>query len=396
MEITGLARRAASLSPTAAAPPRSGMIGFDSGHAFPGILPDLRRAAALALGEYRHETLQYSERAGLPEMREWIAAHMCRDGSPVTVDEIAVVNGAKHGIELLCRLLLDEGDTIVVTAPTYFTSIPIFRSFGARFIEVEQDEEGIDVEAIKAALDSVRRDGSRPPKFIYDIPDFHNPTGITTSRRRREALVALAARHSIPVIEDSPYREVRFEGEVLPTLRSLASGGSVISVGTFAKLVAPGLRIGWIAAPVDLIRRILLLKADGGSSPLVQRILLEFFRADGLPAHIETVRATYRDHRDAMVTSLRRHLPTVEFTIPSGGYYVWLRLPEGVDGEIIADRAASEGVSVIAGHRFFAADATYPRNRPSPRNNVRVAYSHASPTEIEEGVKRLARAFVDR
>src|SRR5688572_14066398 len=229
------ARRAAALPPLQ---PHAAHehIPFDSGHAFPGILPDLSGLAQRVLASRRAEMLQYGEREGLPEMRQWIAAYLKEEHAAVAPEEVLVVNGAKHGIDLICRLLLDEGDSIVVTSPTYFTAIPIFRSFGVQFIEVGQDAEGMQVETIAEAIAWLRKNGRAAPKLIYNSPEFHNPTGATMSRRRRESLLELAGAHGIYVVEDSPYRHLRFEGASEPTLKSLDRGGLVLHVGTFSKL----------------------------------------------------------------------------------------------------------------------------------------------------------------
>jgi 2-aminoadipate transaminase len=390
MQPVSFARRASQLPPTlpVPAPPRN--IAFDSGHAFPGVLPDLTAEAATALTSFRSETLQYAPRTGLPELRTWIAEYMRADGAAVAQDNILVTNGAKHALELVCRLLLDEGDAVVVTAPTYFSAIPILRSYAATFIEVEQDREGLDVNALAALIERRGRDGRPMPKFIYDVPDFHNPTGVTMTAERRVALLDLAARHRIAVVEDSPYRKVRFEGESVPSLKALDRHDVVIHLGTFSKLMAPGLRVGWIAAPPALIARLAMLKTDAGSCPLTQRIILEFCTAGGgrLTKHIGQVQERYRANRDRMVVAVRRELPEVSFEEPHGGYYLWLTCPDGIDGDDVASRANKAGVTVIAGSRFFAAaDVAH------PRNHIRVAFSHAAHDEIDEGVRRLASAY---
>jgi 2-aminoadipate transaminase len=384
------ARRAAGLLAAAPASEPADMISFGSGDAFPDILPDMVDAATLALTRYRTETLQYAPRAGLRELREWLAEHLQADGVAVGVERLMVINGAKHGLDLLCRLLLDDGDAVVVTAPTYFTAIPILRSFGVRFVEIGQDAEGIDVSALEERLGQLEK----PPKFIYDVPDFHNPTGITQTRRRREALLALAERHRILVIEDSPYRNIRFEGESEPSLLALDRSGLVLGLGTFSKLVAPGLRVGWVVAPPEILARLAQLKSDGGSSALNQRIILEYAKSGRLAGQIERARDTYRAHRDRMVTALRRDLPGVALTVPAGGYYVWLTLPGGLDGDTLTSRAAAAGVSIVAGSQFYAGPgAPHPSNQPSPRSHVRLAYSHAGLEQIDMGVHRFADAY---
>ncbi|HKT10053.1 MAG TPA: PLP-dependent aminotransferase family protein, partial [Gemmatimonadaceae bacterium] len=233
MPPASLARRATQLSSVMPTSNPDDKIAFDSGHAFPGVLPDLTSEAAQALSRFRAETLQYAPRPGLPELREWIAGHMRADGAAVTASNVLVTNGAKHALELVCRLTLDEGDAVVVTSPTYFSAIPIIRSFGATFIEVPQDKDGMDVDAVARVLERAAST-ARLPKFIYNVPDFHNPTGVTMPIERRRALVELAVRYGVLLVEDSPYRKVRFEGESVPSLKSLdTDGAAVIQLGTF-------------------------------------------------------------------------------------------------------------------------------------------------------------------
>ena len=383
-----LSRRAAPLSSSLPAAAPASNLAFDSGHAANAVLPDLTAESIRALTVFRAETLQYAPRPGLPELRARIVEQMAADGIAATRDQVLVTNGAKHAIDLICRVLLDEGDAIVVTRPTYFTAIPIFRSFGVRFIEVSQDREGLDVDELATVLARRDREGLAPPKFIYNVPDFHNPTGVTMSLERRKALIALATERGIHIVEDSPYRKVRFEGSSIPSLKALDPGETVFYVGTFSKLMAPGLRVGWTVASADMIARMIQLKSDGGSCPLTQRIITEFLTGGRLPAHIERVQATYRENRDAMVAALRRDLPDASFEIPEGGYYVWLTLPDDADGDAIARSAIEGGVTVLPGSKFFARS-----DIPYPRNHLRVAYSHATPDEIDDGIRRLATAY---
>ncbi|MGH7621809.1 MAG: PLP-dependent aminotransferase family protein, partial [Gemmatimonadaceae bacterium] len=230
-------------------------ISFDSGHAFPGVLPDLTGEAEDALSRFRSETLQYAPRAGLPELRQWISQYLATDGAHVAAERVLVTNGAKHAIELVCRALIDEGDSVVVTSPTYFSAIPIIRSFGAQFLEVAQDHDGLDVDALETLLEQLARERKPLPKFIYNISDFHNPTGATMPLGRRRALINLAVRHRIPIIDDSPYRSVRFEGDAVPSLKALDHQEIVVHLGTFSKLLAPGLRVGWAAGATELLAR---------------------------------------------------------------------------------------------------------------------------------------------
>lgn len=390
---TCLARRAQHLSTLLPAPHFPSEFGdeiilFDSGFAAPQLLPDLSRFAVDALTAHREEVLQYASGRGQSYLREWLANWMNEDGCALTADHILITNGAKQGIDLVCRLLLDEGDAIVVTAPTYFTAIPIFRNHGAEFIEIGQDDAGLDVDALEATLDARAADGKAAPKFIYNIPEFHNPTGATMPAARREALLALAEARGVPIVEDSPYRRVRFDGPDAPLLKALDHSGSVFHLGTFSKLVAPGLRIGWVAAEPALIARMVQLKSEGGSSPLIQRIIHEFARSDQFPEHIARVRRTYRERRDHIVAAVARELPDAIVAVPEGGYYIWLTLPEHIDGDLLATRAHDAGVHLIAGSRFFVAQSF-----AAPRNHIRLSFSYTTPEQIKEGVRRLGAVY---
>lgn len=381
-----LSRRAARLAPPAH-PNDASKLSLDSGYAFPGVFPDLTAAATRTLNEHRAESLQYGTPFGLTEMREWIAAYMRTDGVDVSHDDVLVVNGAKNGIELMCRLLVDEGDAVVVTGPTYFSAIPIFRSFGVSFVEIPQDDEGLDVATLERHLNGLSKDAA--PKFIYDVPDFHNPTGITMTRRRREALVALAASRRIPIVEDSPYRALRFAGEPEPSLKSL-DPQNVFAVGTFSKLLAPGLRIGWISGPRAMLARLARLKSDGGTCPLTQRIAVEFL-GGGFQPLLDRARNAYKEHRDVMAAALRREIPDATFKVPMGGYYIWAKFPESVDTTELVERAWDQGVSLIAGPAFYATGTS--AERDAPNRFIRLAFSRRTPNEIEEGVRLLAAAY---
>jgi 2-aminoadipate transaminase len=385
MKALRYAARAASFAPAAGGHGGPGVIMFGSGDAYPESLPDVSEFAQRAAVKYRTETLQYAPRPGLSELREWIAGDLAGEGLRVDADSILVVNGAKQGIELACKLFLDPGDAIVVTRPTYQSALAVFRSWEPEFVEVGMDRDGMLVGELADVLDARERRGQPAPKLVYDVPEFHNPTGVTLSRARREALVALAQRHGMLVLEDDPYRRIRFSGEPVPPIQALNPTGCVIGLGTFAKLVAPGLRLGWVIAHRDVVGRMAAMKADGGTCPFTQRILIEYCHAGRLEPEIRQRVMTYRAHRDVMAQAVREHLPEAGFELPQGGYYLWLRLPDAVDGDALAARAEEEGVQVLPASHFFAL--------PGPRHYVRLAYSYASPSEIVEGVRRLARAF---
>jgi 2-aminoadipate transaminase len=384
--MTGLpfARRTHGVGPSMPRPEHGGLISFEDGYAYPGGLPDLGDIAATAARAFRPETLQYAPRVGLPELREWIASYLRAEGTQVTGESVLIVNGAKQGIDLACKLFLDPGDAVVVTRPNYHSALNIFRGWDVELVEVGLDDEGLDVAELETRLHARAKGGQRTPKLLYVVPEFHNPTGVTTSRRRREAILHLAERYGILIVEDDPYRRIRFEGAAVPPLQVL-DPTRVIGLGTFSKLLAPGLRIGWVAAAPDVVRRMAALKADGGSCPLTQRMILEYCRAGRFEPHVRQMTETYARHRDAMTTALRAEVPEAIFATPSGGYYLWLRLPEVVDSDRLLDDAKRLGVDFLPGSRFYAT--------PGPKNVLRLAYSYASPDDITEGVRRLGEAL---
>ena len=379
------AARASRVPPAGAGHDKPGVIMFGSGDAYPESLPDMSEFAQRAAVKYRTETLQYAPRLGLDDLREWIAAHVAAEGIRVGPEHVLVVHGAKQGIDLACKLFLDPGDAIVVTRPTYQSALGVFHGWEAQFVEVGLDGDGMIVDELAATLDERARRGVPAPKFVYDVPEFHNPTGVTLSGPRRAALVELAARWGMVILEDDPYRRIRFAGTPVPPIQAVDPGGCVLGLGTFAKLVAPGLRVGWVISTPEIVARLGALKADGGSCPLTQRMLVEYCRAGRLEPDIRDRVRTYMAHRDVMAQAVREHLPEATFELPQGGYYLWLRLPEGVDADRLAAIAEAQGVFVLPSSQFHAT--------PGPRNFVRLAYSYASPSEIVEGVRRLGVAF---
>jgi 2-aminoadipate transaminase len=380
------ATRAARIAPSGGGHPADAIM-FGSGDGYPESLPDVAEFARIAATTYRTETMQYAPRFGLDDLREWIVGHLATEGIRLGVENVLVLHGAKQGIDLACKLFLDPGDAVVVTRPTYQSALGIFASWELEYVEVPLDADGMVVDQLADLLATRAKRGQRAPKLVYDIPEFHNPTGVTLSRARRGALLELAERYDMLVVEDDPYRRIRFEGTAVPPIQALDTRGRVIGLGTFAKLVAPGLRVGWVAASADIAGRMAALKADGGSCPLTQRILVEYARAGRVEPDIRDRIRTYAAHRDVMAHSVEKHLPTARFTLPRGGYYLWLELPAGTDTDRLAKLAEARGVFVLPASQFFAT--------PGPKNFLRLAYSYASPSQIEEGVRRLAQAVAD-
>jgi 2-aminoadipate transaminase len=378
------AARVATLSIRDEVPLRLGTVSLAAGDAFPPQLPDLTDVAVKALTTYRAEALQYGPRAGLPELRRWVANYVGADEVRVTPEQVLIVNGAKHGLDLICKLFLDPGDAVLVTSPTYQSALGIFRAYQAEFVRVGQDAEGLDLDDLEDELGRRQRTGRPAPKLLYNVFEFHNPTGVTVSAQRRQRLVELAGRYGFLVVEDDPYRCMRFEGVPVRPVQSWDEQGRVIGLGTFAKIVAPGLRVGWVTATTDVVRRMASVKSDGGSCPLTQRMIFEYCRSGYLEPHVHDLAKTYGEHRDQMLDRLAHDLPEATATRPQGGYYLWVRLAEDVNTEELLPLAARSGVRYLPGSLFYPA--------AGPVNYLRLAYSFSSPSEIAEGIARLAGA----
>ena len=361
-----------------------GAIVLNSGLAYPPLLPDVVREAMEAARDRRGESLQYGPLMGLDDLRDAIAAFAGADGVTCGRENVLVTYGAKSALDLACRVFVEPGDRIIVTRPTYMTALQIMRCHGVAFLDVGQDAEGIDTEELEARLVVLERNGERMPKLLFDVPDFHNPTGITTSAARRQRLVELAEHHGFVILEDDPYRRLRFEGEPVPPVKSFDSGGVVVALGTVSKILAPGLRVGWAIGPREVVGRMAMQKADGGSSPFAQRIVAELMRGNEMARHVDELSAEMRRHRDAMVDAFREFLPDAEVRVPQGGYFLWAALPEGTDAEAVARVALERGVEVSSGRLCYPNDV--------PGHHLRLAYSFVDVEAIREGVRRLGAA----
>ncbi|MBB6014743.1 2-aminoadipate transaminase [Aquamicrobium lusatiense] len=361
------------------------LVELSGGYAFPRCLPDISMEAGKAAAAHRTETMQYSDVLGLEELRDQIVDYVAADGIVCARDNVMVVNGAKHGLDLACRVFIEPGDAVIVTAPTYMTALSILRTHEADFWAIPQDEQGMQADVLEQRLAAAQSAGDKLPKLLFDVPDFHNPTGITTSLERRHELIRLARRFGFVIIEDDPYRRIRFEGEAVPPMKSLDESGVVIALGTASKILAPGMRIGWVIASASIIERMAAHKADGGTSPFNQRIFLELLAGNQVAHHIAAIIRQLRIHRDMMVDELRRHLPEASVHVPQGGYFLWVELPDDIDADMLAGLAIKKGVKTYSGR------LSYPLE-PS-RNALRLCYSYEEPERIRQGVEALGEAF---
>ncbi|MEM1198964.1 MAG: PLP-dependent aminotransferase family protein [Pseudomonadota bacterium] len=362
-----------------------GVTVLSSGLAYPPCLPDVVHEAANAVSEHVASSLQYGPLMGLPDLREAITAFVREDGVKIGVDNVLVTYGAKNALDLACRVYLEPGDRMIVTTPSYMTALQIMRTHGVTFVGVGQDDEGLDVAELEEKLKRLEANGERMPKLLFDIPDFHNPTGITMSLARREALIELAKRYNFIILEDDPYRRIRFEGEPIPPLKALDDAGVVIALGTVSKILAPGLRLGWAIGEPEIIRRMAMQKADGGCNPMAQRIVVDLMRSNKMQNHIDELTAEMRLHRDAMIEAFSEHLPDAKIRTPNGGYFLWAEMPDGVDAERVTELGVEHGVEVSTGRLCFAEDG--------PNNFLRMAYSFVSADKIREGISQLGAAY---
>jgi 2-aminoadipate transaminase len=339
-------------------------------------LADCARAAILNDGA---TALSYGSSAGYAPLREWIAA---RHG--VAADRVVVTNGSLQGFVFLAQLLAQNGARVLVEAPTYDRPLKILDAAGAEVVAIPQTVEGIDVDALEAVL------GNGPkPAFLYVIPTFQNPTGRTLGTKGRRRLVELAAEHELTVLEDDAYGLVRFEGDAEPTLHELAGGEHVVYSSSFSKIVAPGLRVGYLVLPDALASRVEALATATYISPalLSQATVYEFLRRGALARNLDLVRSLLRTRRDALLEALERHFATTgaRWSRPDGGYFLWLDLPEGRDSTRLLEAATDVGVTFVPGPDFF------PRGGGG-RSAARLAFSFASPAQLADAVARLASA----
>jgi 2-aminoadipate transaminase len=358
--------------------------GYAPPEAFRGA--ELADLAADILRHHADQALQYGETEGYMPLRKVIADWLTTDGVEATADEVIIVTGAKQNLYMTTRALCSPGDAIVVSAPSYMNGIRIFGLGGGKLQTVPHDADGMDVDALERLLARASRAGGRLPRLIYDIPDFHNPTGTVLANDRREKLVRLASHYGILVLEDNPYRWTRHEGDARPPLKQFDRDGVVISTGTFAKILGPGLRLGWVHAKRSLLDHIVRYKVDGGTSPLCQMLAYEFYKSPGsLETHLTRVRDALRPKRDAMLEALETHLSGLAtWSHPVGGYYIWVTMDDDFNTDVLAKEAVRAGVEFYRGSVFFAS------KRP-PRHHLRMSFSFESAPRIREGVAAIGR-----
>ncbi len=367
---------------------RPGIIELSWGHPDPALLPvaDLARAADLALRQAGQAALAYGAEQGPGQLLELLAAWLSRrENSPIKPEQLFITGGVSQGLDLLCTLLTRPGDIALVQAPVYHLALRIFADHGLKLVEVASDENGLCVEAIEPTLAQLSGQG-QAPRFLYTVPTWCNPTGVSLATDRRRALAALAERRGLLILEDDVYRELWYDAPSPLALSSLAPE-TVVRLGSFSKILAPGLRLGWLIAPPALVRRCVgcgLLDSGGGISHFAAHVVAAYLELGLLDGHIAQLRATYRSRRDALMAALARYLPTgCRWQTPGGGFFAWVQLPEGHNSAALLSAAEAAGVSYVPGSRFFVTG--------NGARYVRLAFSLLAEEQLEEGIRRLGR-----
>ena len=365
-------------------------ISFAFGLPDPGSMPRegvIDATGRTLRGEGGTWALQYGSARGQAGLLAALADKLAHDQKiTATPENLIITNGSFQAIELIAQALIDPGDTILVEAPTWSGAVMIFGRAGARIMAVPTDEQGLDLDALERALAVLRADGRRA-KFLYVMPTFHNPLGVTMPLARRQRLVAIAQANGLPLIEDDAYFDLRFSGEHLPTLYSLDGGGLVIYLSTFSKILAAGMRLGWAVASAPVADKLVLLKNDTGSNPFSQHIAETFTRSGELRVHIDSLIGVYRHKRDLLLAALEEYLPDgARWSKPEGGFFVWVTLPPGVDSRTLQRRALELGVDFLPG------TACYGDGRGT--DEIRLAFSFVAADDIRPGIEPLGRAML--
>jgi len=375
---------------------RPEIISFAGGLPASELFPTdrFRMACCKVLEEQSRHALQYGATEGYEPLREMVARHIARYGIKARTENVLITSGSQQALDLIGKLLINPGDRVLVEAPTYLGALQAFSVYGADYVSVPSDENGLCSELLEGPL----RSG---PEFMYVLPNFQNPGGTTLSEGRRHQLVLLADKYGVPIVEDDPYGQLRYEGEHLPPLVVIDrenlrrdngySIGNVIYLSTFSKTLAPGLRLGWIVAPPEVISKLVQLKqgADLHTSTFVQMVAYEVARDNFLDEHVKLIRRVYRQRRDVMLQSLQEFFPPeVSWTHPLGGLFLWVTLPAGLSAQKLFEAALRENVAFVPGDSFYAPNGSH----DDALRHMRLNFSAAPPEQIREGIRRLSVA----
>jgi 2-aminoadipate transaminase len=365
------------------------LISFAGGLPAPEVFPvkEFQEACNTVLQDHGAQALQYSTTEGYLPLREMIARHNARYSVHVTADNIMITSGSQQALDFIGRLFINRGDYVVVESPTYLGALQAWNAYGAQYISVPSDENGMIMDNLEEAL----RIG---PKFIYILPNFQNPSGSTLSLERRKRLILLADQYGVPIVEDDPYGQLRYDGDHIPSVVTLDSRyrndndgeytGNVIYLSTFSKLLSPGLRLAWVIAPPQVIRKLVMTKqaADLHTSSFNQHVAYEVAKGGFLDEHVKVIRATYKQRRDVMIEMMEEMFPDcVTWTKPLGGMFLWGVMPEHIDAAEVLKVAIERKVAFVPGASF------HPNG--GGKNTMRLNFSFSKPEDIREGITRL-------
>ncbi|WP_296645700.1 aminotransferase-like domain-containing protein [Romboutsia sp. 13368] len=362
------------------------VISFAGGLPAPELFPveEMKEISKIVLDESGTQALQYSTTEGFPPLREQIAKRMnSKNKTNVTKDDILITNGSQQGLDFAGKAFLDEGDIVLCESPSYIGAINAFKAYRPKFIEVPTDKNGMIMEELEKILETTEN-----IKMIYVIPDFQNPTGRTWPLERRKKFMEIINKYEIPVIEDNPYGELRFEGESLPSLKSMDKKGLVIFLGTFSKIFCPGYRIGWTCASQKILSKFIFIKqgADLQASTISQREVSKFIDLYDLDKHVEKLKEVYERRRDLMLETMKTEFPEgIEYTHPEGGLFTWVELPSHLDSRVIMQDCLKNDVAYVPGGSFFP--------NGGKENCFRLNYSNMPDNRIIEGIKRLGEVL---
>ncbi|KPL18223.1 MAG: aminotransferase [candidate division Zixibacteria bacterium SM23_81] len=367
---------------------KPGLISFAGGLPDPGVFPleAISQITAEVLAQEGDTALQYGLTAGEPRLRRALAKWGAAQGLNLTEENVIVTTASQQGLELISKMFLDPGDIVIVELPSYLGGLNAFTSYRANLVSIPLDDEGMKVDLLSDKLKELQGQG-KMPKFIYVVPDFQNPAGVTMSTERRRQLLDLCYQYDLPLVEDTPYRELRFEGQAPPDLLKMDDKGHVISLHTFSKILFPGMRLGWTIAPREIIDKLELAKQsmDLCTPSFTQALVRRYMERGLLEPQIERIIGVYRKKRDAMLGSLDAYMPKVpgiHWTRPKGGLFLWVTLPKGIDTQKMFAQAVDRDVAYVIGSAFCADG--------SGENSMRLNFSFPTEEEITEGIRRLA------
>lgn len=368
---------------------KPGVISFGGGLPDASLFPiqDIIDITREVLESKGYLALQYGPTPGEDEFLEALIAHMSEFGDVAKKEQVCVTSSSQQGLDLLSLMFLDEGSPIIMELPSYLGGIQAFRRCGADMRGIPMDDKGMLIDRLERELDKLDKEGKKP-RFIYAIPDYQNPSGITMSLDRREKLIKIAHQREIPLVEDSPYRELSFIGKVLPSLWTLSGGRGVMQLRTFSKILFPGMRMGWIVADQLFINKIIMLKqsVDLCTPSFTQLILAEYIKRGRMKQSIEKAIKCYQPKLSAILSSLEKHMPKeVKWSKPTGGMFLWLTLPKRIDTKDIFMTAIEHNVAYVIGRPFHCDH--------SGGNTMRLNYSFPSVEQIETGIKHLSEAI---